>query len=159
MIGSDDNDELKKGRWIIMMKSEANKVIKRGQVYIADLGNPVGSEQGGVRPVLIVQNDKGNQYSGTVTIVPLTGSTTKNNIPTHISLKGESFLSKESTALVEQIRTIDVLRLKKCVGFMSDHIMNEIDDAISLQTGLKPKKISIKRFKMIYRPQQICAVV
>jgi mRNA interferase MazF len=133
--------------------------ITRGKIYLADLGITKGSEQGGIRPVIIVQNDKGNLHSGTVTIVPLTGSRTKADLPTHILLTGETCLAKESTALVEQIRTIDKERLIKTIGSLSEQTMTKIDHAIMIQMGLKPIQNSYRRFKILYRPQRFCVAV
>lgn len=111
--------------------------VKRGEIYIADIGDGYASEQGGVRPVLIIQNDVGNKYSPTTTIIPLTSSTTKSNIPTHYSLKaGEGGLKKNSVALVEQAKTIDKSRIMSYVGRLSDEIMSAINGKIALQLGL-----------------------
>ncbi len=103
----------------------------RGQVWEANLGDGVGSEQKFKRPVLIIQNDKGNKYSPTVTIIPLT-SKPKNNLPTHVYLN-DSFLSETSTVIIEQIRTIDKTRLIKILGKISEVTMNLIEIAVDIQ--------------------------
>ena len=99
-------------------------MVKRGEIYYADLSPVVGSEQGGVRPVLIVQNDIGNKYSPTTIVAPMT-TKSKTYVPMHIRLK-ESFLAKRSTLLLEQIRTIDKRRLIKKIGSLSENSMAEI---------------------------------
>lgn len=106
----------------------------------------VGSEQGEIRPVLVVQNNIGNKFSPTVTIVPLT-SRTKNNLPTHVVIN-ESFLPMLSTALVEQIRTIDKSRLIKYMGKLSKNIISKINNAIAIQMGLNKLEITAWFFKI-----------
>ncbi len=111
--------------------------IKRGDIYYADLSPVVGSEQGGVRPVLIVQNDVGNKFSPTVIAAAITSRQSKANLPTHIMLGADqSGLLKDSVVLLEQIRTIDKRRLKEKMGSLEDSSMNEIDRAISISFGL-----------------------
>lgn len=113
-----------------------NKMVRRGDIWMADLRiGAVGSEQGKIRPVLVVQNNIGNKHSPTVTVVPLT-SRTKNNLPTHVILN-EPCLASRSIALVEQIRTIDKSRLIRYIGRISESIMNQINEAIAIQVGLK----------------------
>ena len=113
-----------------------SKIVRRGDIWMADLRTGVvGSEQGKIRPVLVVQNNIGNKHSPTVTVVPLT-SRTKNNLPTHVILN-EPCLPSRSIALVEQIRTIDKSRLIRHIGRISESIMNQINDAIAIQVGLK----------------------
>ncbi len=105
-----------------------NDGVKRGQIYIADL-NPVrGSEQGGIRPVVVIQNDAGNMFSPTVIVAAITAKD-KKNIPTHVYLKSEA-LFKESVALLEQIRTIDKCRLIEYIGEVSAEEMNGIVEAL-----------------------------
>lgn len=112
-----------------------NTLIKRGDIWMADLRiGTIGSEQGEVRPVLVVQNDVGNKFSPTVTVVPLT-SRTKTNLPTHVEIN-DSCLPVLSTALVEQIRTIDKQRLIKHMGKLNENVMNKINKAIVIQMGL-----------------------
>lgn len=109
--------------------------IWRGDIWLADLRNgTIGSEQGKVRPVVVVQNNIGNKHSPTVTVVPVT-SKTKNKLPTHVLIYN-SCLPILSTALVEQIRTIDKSRFIKRVGRLSEEIMSKINNAIAIQMGL-----------------------
>ena len=111
--------------------------IKRGEIYYADLSPVVGSEQGGVRPVLIVQNDVGNRHSPTVIAAAITSQQTKAKLPTHISIGGvDSGLAKNSVVLLEQVRTIDKKRLKERMGTVSQKDMAQIDQAISISFGL-----------------------
>ncbi|MDD6252196.1 MAG: type II toxin-antitoxin system PemK/MazF family toxin [Ruminococcus sp.] len=111
--------------------------IKRGDIYYADLSPVVGSEQGGVRPVLIVQNNMGNKYSPTVIAAAITSQQSKANIPTHITIESDSSgLSKNSVVLLEQVRTIDKQRLKEKMGSIGQSTMNRIDEAISISMGL-----------------------
>ena len=102
--------------------------VKRGDIYYADLSPVVGSEQGGVRPVLIVQNDVGNKYSPTVIAAAITSQQEKSRLPTHISVNGNTCgLSKDSVVLLEQVRTIDKQRLKERMGNLSQGDMNKIN--------------------------------
>ncbi len=111
--------------------------VRRGDIYYADLSPVVGSEQGGVRPVLIVQNDIGNKHSPTVIAAAITSQINKARLPTHIELSAQSYgLSKDSVVLLEQIRTIDKKRLKERMGRVDDSVMNRIDDAIAVSFGL-----------------------
>lgn len=111
--------------------------VKRGEIYYADLSPVVGSEQGGVRPVLIVQNDIGNRYSPTVIAAAITGQKDKTRLPTHIPLKAEKCgLQRDSTVLLEQIRTIDKSRLKEKMGKLDEASMNLIDSALSVSFGI-----------------------
>ncbi len=111
--------------------------IRRGDIYYADLSPVVGSEQGGVRPVLIVQNDVGNKYSPTVIAAAITSQKTKTNLPTHIELTTDSTgLQKDSIVLLEQIRTIDKHRLKEKMGKLDDISMGRVDEAITISFGL-----------------------
>ena len=111
--------------------------IKRGDIYYADLSPVVGSEQGGVRPVLIVQNDVGNRFSPTVIAAAITSQQSKANLPTHIKLEtGESGLSKNSIVLLEQIRTIDKHRLKEKMGRLDEESMKQVNEALSVSFGL-----------------------
>ncbi len=112
-------------------------LIRRGDIYYADLSPVVGSEQGGVRPVLIIQNDVGNRYSPTVIAAAITSRGTKAKLPTHIKLYAErSGLSKDSVVLLEQIRTLDKRRLKEKMGTLSPGDMDRIDEALSISFGL-----------------------
>jgi len=111
--------------------------IKRGDIYYADLSPVVGSEQGGLRPVLIVQNDVGNKYSPTVIAAAITSQMTKTRLPTHIDVYAENFgLSRDSVILLEQIRTIDKRRLREKMGHIDDGLMQKVNDAISVSFGL-----------------------
>jgi len=119
------------------MESEYDVTIKRGDIYYADLSPVIGSEQGGLRPVLIVQNDVGNKYSPTVIAAAITSQINKTKLPTHIELYAENFgLAKNSVILLEQIRTIDKRRLKEKMGHLDDGLMNRVNDAISVSFGL-----------------------
>ena len=113
--------------------------IKRGDMYYADLSPVIGSEQGGIRPVLIVQNDTGNKYSPTVIAAAITSQTGKNKLPTHIQIGTNSWgLKSDSIVLAEQIRTIDKSRLKEKIGHIDDNmIMNQVNNAIGISFGLE----------------------
>lgn len=112
------------------------KAIKRGDIFYADLSPVVGSEQGGTRPVLVVQNNVGNYHSPTV-IVAIITSKTKRNLPTHISIHaGEGNIAVDSTILLEQLRTIDKFRLQKYVGSISQDTMDHVDRAMLVSLGL-----------------------
>ena len=111
--------------------------IRRGDIYYADLSPVVGSEQGGMRPVLIVQNDTGNKHSPTVIAAAITSQINKARLPTHIELGARSYgLSKDSVILLEQIRTLDKKRLKERMGQLDDKLMNQVDSAIAVSFGL-----------------------
>ncbi|MBQ9355608.1 MAG: type II toxin-antitoxin system PemK/MazF family toxin [Clostridia bacterium] len=111
--------------------------IKRGEIYYADLSPVVGSEQGGVRPVLIVQNDVGNKYSPTVIAAAITSQQYKTNLPTHIKVDADGCgLQKDSIVLLEQMRTIDKTRLREKMGSLDQGSMNMVDKAISVSLGL-----------------------
>ena len=113
-------------------------VIRRGDIYYADLRPVVGSEQGGIRPVLIVQNDVGNRHSPTVIAAAITSRMDKAKLPTHISLEAASCgLQKDSIVLLEQIRTIDKKRLKDKMGSLDNAAMNRVDNALSISFGLQ----------------------
>jgi len=112
-------------------------MIRRGDIYYADLSPVVGSEQGGVRPVLIIQNDVGNRHSPTVIAAAITSQINKARLPTHIELGARSYgLSKNSVVLLEQIRTIDKTRLKERMGRLDEPLMQRVDDAIAVSFGL-----------------------
>jgi len=111
--------------------------VRRGDIYYADLSPVIGSEQGGMRPVLIVQNDTGNKYSPTVIAAAITSQINKAKLPTHIELGAKNYgLSRDSVILLEQIRTIDKRRLKEKMGKLDDRLMNRVDDAIAVSFGL-----------------------
>ena len=112
-------------------------IIKRGDIYYADLSPVVGSEQGGVRPVLIIQNDIGNKYSPTVIATAITSQINKAKMPTHIELDANEYgLSKDSVVLAEQIRTIDKKRLKEKIGHLDDKLMTKVNAALEISFGL-----------------------
>ncbi len=111
-------------------------MIKRGELYYADLSPVVGSEQGGVRPILIVQNDVGNKYSPTVIAAAVTSRMTKAKLPTHIELSAYQFgLNKDSVILLEQIRTLDKKRIKEKIGELSPTIMRAVDIGLAISLG------------------------
>ena len=110
--------------------------IKRGEIYYADLSPTVGSEQGGVRPVLVIQNDIGNKYSPTVIVCAITSKLSKAKIPTHIELECEKYnLPKDSVCLLEQIRTLDKQRLQQKVSCINETKMKEVERAILISLG------------------------
>ena len=113
-------------------------IIKRGDMFYADLSPVVGSEQGGIRPVLIIQNDTGNKYSPTVIVSAITSQLNKNRLPTHIELDSKEFgLKSNSVVLAEQIRTIDKSRLKEKIGHIDDMtIINKVNNALGVSFGL-----------------------
>lgn len=111
--------------------------IKRGDIFYADLSPVVGSEQGGLRPVLVVQNNIGNKYSPTIIVAAITSQLSKAKLPTHLSLPAESFnLPKDSVILFEQLRTIDKRRLKNFVGSLDDRFMQKANQALVISLGL-----------------------
>ena len=113
-----------------------DELIKRGEIYYADLSPVVGSEQGGVRPVLIIQNNVGNKYSPTVIVSAITSQQSKTKLPTHIDLPSNQYnRPKDSVALLEQIRTLDKRRLKGKVTELSQTKMKEVDRAILISLG------------------------
>ena len=115
--------------------------IKRGDIYYADLSPVVGSEQGGVRPVLIVQNDVGNRFSPTVIAAAITSQTDKAKMPTHIQVRSEgSGLAKDSIVLLEQVRTLDKRRLREHMGRLDEDSMRRVNNAIQISLGLTPPR-------------------
>ena len=115
-------------------------MIKRGELYYADLSPVVGSEQGGIRPVLVVQNDVGNKYSPTVIAAAVTSRINKAKLPTHIELSAIEYgLSKDSVVLLEQIRTLDKRRLKERIGELPENTMNMVNDALLISLGFIKK--------------------
>lgn len=112
-------------------------IVKRGDIFYADLSPVVGSEQGGMRPVLIVQNDTGNKHSPTVIAAAITSQTGKARLTTHIELNAQSVgLSRDSVILLEQVRTIDKSRLRERMGKLDDTTMTKVDNAIAVSFGL-----------------------
>ena len=114
---------------------EQKRIIRRGDIFYADLSPVVGCEQGGIRPVLVIQNDIGNRYSPTVIVAAIT-SKSKKELPTHVNLGCMETLQKNSVVLLEQIRTIDRIRLLEYIGSVSRLRMLLIDEALSLSVGL-----------------------
>ena len=111
--------------------------VKRGDIFYADLSPVIGSEQGGIRPVLIVQNDVGNKYSPTVIVAAITSQINKAKMPTHIEISATEYgLNKDSVILLEQIRTIDKKRLREKTGHVDAELMELINEAISISFGL-----------------------
>ena len=114
-----------------------NLDIKRGYLYYADLSPVVGSEQGGVRPVLIIQNDIGNKYSPTVIVSAITSQINKAKLPTHVEISSVEYgLNRDSVVLLEQIRTLDKKRLKEKIGHMTDIDMKKVDKALLISLNL-----------------------
>lgn len=121
-----------------MLENNSMMKIRRGDVFFADLDPVMGSEQGGVRPVLIIQNDVGNQHSPTTIIAAITGQLCKAKLPTHVDLAGkEHGLAKHSVVLVEQVRTIDKTRLKERICSLDKAIMEQVDIALEVSMGLR----------------------
>ena len=112
-------------------------IVKKGDLFFADLSPVVGSEQGGVRPVLVVQNDVGNKYSPTIIVDAVTSQTSKAKLPTHVELQAtQGGLSKNSVVLLEQLRTIDKQRLKERIGSLSDSQLPVVDEALGVSLGI-----------------------
>ena len=111
-------------------------IVKKGDLYFADLSPVVGSEQGGIRPVLVVQNDVGNKFSPTIIVAAIT-SQTKAKLPTHTEVKNFEGLDRESIVLLEQIRTIDKKRLKQYMGMMPAEAMARVDKALAISVSIK----------------------
>ena len=121
------------------MEFEIN--VKRGDIFYADLSPVIGSEQGGLRPVLIVQNDVGNKYSPTVIAAAITSKMSKTKLPTHIDIPGQNAgLSKDSVILLEHVRTIDKQRLKEKMGHLDRSTMNDVNNAIQVSFGLSEEE-------------------
>ncbi len=114
-----------------------NLIVKKGDLYFADLSPVVGSEQGGIRPVLVVQNDVGNKYSPTIIVAAVTSQINKAKLPTHVELEAaDGGLSKNSVVLLEQLRTIDKQRLKERIGTLSQEQIPTVDQALSVSLGI-----------------------
>lgn len=112
-------------------------ICKRGEIFYADLSPVVGSEQGGIRPVLIVQNNIGNKYSPTVIVAAITSKMNKAKMPTHIEIDAKDYgLSKDSVILLEQIRTLDKRRLKEKIGVADKRVMDKVNEALAVSFGL-----------------------
>ena len=118
-------------------------IVKRGDIYYADLSPVVGSEQGGIRPVLVIQNDIGNKYSPTVIAAAITSQINKAKMPTHIELAAKDYgLNKDSVILLEQIRTIDKRRLREKIGRIDDGLMASVNNALSISRTRRILKTS-----------------
>jgi mRNA interferase MazF len=112
-------------------------IVKRGDVYFADLSPVVGSEQGGIRPVLIIQNDIGNRFSPTVIVAAITAQIQKAKLPTHVEISAKKYkFERDSVILLEQIRTIDKQRLTDKITHLDDEMMKKVDDALQISLGL-----------------------
>ena len=115
-----------------------NKRVKRGDMFYADLDSGFGSEQNGHRPVLILSNNKGNKYSNTVIVASITSKiTSKKDLPVHYIIDAQKGLEQESIVLLEQVRTIDKLRLREYIGYLNESIMKNIDKALAISVGLE----------------------
>ena len=118
--------------------------IKRGDIYYADLSPVIGSEQGGIRPVVVVQNDVGNRYSPTVIAAAITSQQNKARLPTHIEIEARTYgLSKNSVVLLEQVRTLDKRRLRERMGCLDEKAMQRVDGAIAISLGLRDDRDNI----------------
>ncbi len=116
------------------------KNIRRGQVYLANLEPIIGSEQGGIRPVLIIQNNKGNKHSGTTIAAPITTKRVPNGLPVHVfTFAGQTGLPQNSAILLEQIRVLDKSRIKDFLGTVNGFTMDEVDRALKISVGLNSK--------------------
>lgn len=114
--------------------------VQRGDMYYADLNPVVGSEQGGIRPVLIVQNNTGNKFSPTVIVAAITSRPKKEGLPTHVPVTKRYGLSEDSMVMLEQLRTIDKRRLKGFIGYVDEEIMDYIDTALGISVGLEEEQ-------------------
>ncbi|MGI5912291.1 MAG: type II toxin-antitoxin system PemK/MazF family toxin [Syntrophomonadaceae bacterium] len=113
-------------------------MIKRGEIYFAQLNPVIGSEQGGIRPVLVIQNDIGNQYSPTTIVLAITSQINKAKLPTHVEIDAETYgLERDSVILGEQIRTIDKSRLKQRIAVLKEDTMQRVDKALVISLGLE----------------------
>ena len=118
--------------------------VRRGDIYFADLSPVVGCEQGGIRPVLIVQNDVGNRYSPTVIAAAITSQQNKARLPTHIEIEARTYgLSKNSVVLLEQMRTLDKRRLREKMGCLDEKAMQRVDGAIAISLGLRADRDTV----------------
>lgn len=125
----------------------ANIVVKRGEIFYADLSPVIGSEQGGIRPVIIIQNDIGNRYSPTVIVAAITSQINKAKLPIHVEISSEEYgLNRDSVVLLEQIRTLDKRRLKEKIGHMTEADMKKVNKALAISLNLSWVK-NRKNFK------------
>ena len=120
-----------------LLRSVSRLIIRRGDIFYADLSPVVGSEQGGVRPVLVIQNDIGNKYSPTVIIAAITSQINKAKLPTHIEINGKQYgLPKDSVILLEQVRTIDKRRFIEKICKLDDEMMYKVNEGLMVSLGL-----------------------
>jgi len=124
--------------------TDDNRKIYRGDIYMADFNGITGCEQGGIRPALVIQNDKGNAYSPTVIVAAITTSSKKTELPTHIALTGVPGLRENSMLLLEQIRTVDKARLMRYMGSLGTVAMRLVDAALATSIGLKSRREPIR---------------
>ncbi|NLJ98573.1 MAG: type II toxin-antitoxin system PemK/MazF family toxin [Tissierellia bacterium] len=112
-------------------------IVKRGDIFYADLSPVVGSEQGGIRPVLVIQNNIGNKYSPTIIIAAITSRINKAKLPTHVEINAPEYgLPKDSVVLLEQVRTIDKKRLREKIGRFTEEMMDNVDECLKISLGL-----------------------
>lgn len=123
----------------------SSNTFKRGDVFYADLSPVIGSEQGGLRPVLIIQNDVGNHYSPTVIVAAITARITKPKMPTHVGISSKDGVERDSVILLEQVRTIDKQRLRDRVAHLDDKIMKRVDKALKISLGINDTVASVQR--------------
>lgn len=139
-------------------------VVRRGDIYYADLSPVIGSEQGGLRPVLIIQNDIGNRYSPTVIAAAITSKTGKTKLPTHIDVErdadnGQNLgLARDSVILLEQVRTIDKRRLKERMGHLDDLTMQRVNSAITVSFGLEEAPVMTEASGVVTQPATAASV-
>ncbi|QIB69133.1 type II toxin-antitoxin system PemK/MazF family toxin [Aminipila butyrica] len=118
-------------------------LVKKGDIYFADLSPVIGSEQGGIRPVLVVQNDVGNKYSPTIIVAAVTSQLNKAKLPTHVEIDAKNNgLSKKSVVLLEQLRTIDKKRLKERIGAIDESLLPNVNEALTVSLGIAPNSLS-----------------
>ncbi len=123
--------------WSVSLAGDDNLIVKRGDVFFADLSPVVGSEQGGTRPVLIIQNDIGNRFSPTVIIAAITAQIQKAKLPTHVEINAKKYgFERDSVILLEQLRTIDKSRLTDRITQLDSQLMEQVDDALGISLGL-----------------------
>lgn len=123
--------------WSVSLAGDDNLIVKRGDVFFADLSPVVGSEQGGTRPVLIIQNDIGNRFSPTVIIAAITAQIQKAKLPTHVEINAKKYnFERDSVILLEQVRTIDKSRLTDKITQLDEALMSEVDVALAISLGL-----------------------
>lgn len=123
--------------WSVSLAGDDNLIVKRGDVFFADLSPVVGSEQGGTRPVLIIQNDIGNRFSPTVIIAAITAQIQKAKLPTHVEIDAKKYgFERDSVILLEQLRTIDKSRLTDRITQLDDALMEKVDVALAISLGL-----------------------